>query len=136
MAIDNFTVYLRGHRFTLYTDHKPLETLSTVQTKTLNWLQQQLLEFNFDIRYKVGKANMAADALSRNTMAALNNVSGTLRQAKTADAYRNSSSSDASQAHQKGQNRLGKQALLADGLVWHILKQNKQRTQNVIQHQN
>ena len=51
-AIDNFAVYLRGLRFTLYTDHKPLETLSTVHTKTLNRLQQQLLEFDFDIRTK------------------------------------------------------------------------------------
>ena len=85
-AIDNFAVYLRGRRFTLYRDHKPLETLSTVHTKTLNRLQQQLLEFDFDIRYKEGKDNMAADALSRNTVAALDNYSGTTRQAQTADA--------------------------------------------------
>ena len=85
-AIDNFAVYLRGRRFTLYTDHKPLETLSTVHTKTLNRLQQQLLEFDFDIRYKEGKENTAADALSRNTVAALDEDSGTMRNAQTADA--------------------------------------------------
>ena len=34
-AIDNFAVYLRGRRFTLFSDHKPLEMLSTVHTKTL-----------------------------------------------------------------------------------------------------
>ena len=85
-AIDNFAVYLRGRRFTLFTDHKPLETLSTVHTKTLNRLQQQLLEFDFDIRYKEGKENTVADALSRNTIAALDDESGTLRKAQTADS--------------------------------------------------
>ena len=50
-AIDNFAVYLRGRRFTLFSDHKRLESLSTVHTKTLNRLQQQMLEFDFDIRY-------------------------------------------------------------------------------------
>ena len=48
-AFDNFAVYLRGRRFFLYTDHKPLETLSTVHTKTLNRLQQQLLEFDLSL---------------------------------------------------------------------------------------
>ena len=84
-AIDNFAVYLRGRKFTLYTDHKPLETLSTVHTKTLNRLQQQLLEFDFDIRYKEGKENTVAGALSRNTVEALDDESGTMRQAQTAD---------------------------------------------------
>ena len=42
-AIDNFSVYLRGRHFEIYTDPKPLETLSKVHTKTLNRLQEQLL---------------------------------------------------------------------------------------------
>ena len=108
-AIDNFAFYLRGRRFTLFMDHKPLESLSTMHTKTLNGLQQQLLEFDFDIRYKEGKGNTAADALSRNTVAALNDDSGTLRQAQTADALCNphgcSSSLATSGAHLKGRRR-------------------------------
>ena len=86
-AIDNFAVYLRGRQFTLVTDHKPLETLSMVHTKTLNRLQQQLLEFDFNIRYKEGKENTAADALSRNTAASLNDASRTMREAQTAEAF-------------------------------------------------
>ena len=85
-ANDNFAVYLRGKGFILFTDHKPLETLSMVHTKTLNRLQQQLHEFDFDIRYKEGKENTAADALSRITVSSLNDNSGTMRETQMADA--------------------------------------------------
>ena len=59
-------MYLRGKHFELFTDHKPLETLSKVHKKTLNCLEQQLLEFDFKINYRQGTSNSAADALSRN----------------------------------------------------------------------
>ena len=65
-AIDNFSVYLRGKHFELFTDHKPLETLSKVHKKTLNRIKQQLLEYDFKIDYRQGASNSAADALSRN----------------------------------------------------------------------
>ena len=65
-AIDHFSVYLTGRKFTLLTDHKPLTGLNTRQTKTLNRLQQQLSEFNFIIKYKEGKAHTVPDYLSRN----------------------------------------------------------------------
>ena len=65
-GIDYFSVYLTGKRFTLRTDHKPLETLTTVHTKTLNRLQQLMLEYEFDLEYTAGEDNSVADFLSRN----------------------------------------------------------------------
>ena len=65
-AIDYFSVYLMGREFHLWVDHRPLLSLSTVHKKTLNRLQQQLLEHSFKIGYKKGPTNVVADALSRN----------------------------------------------------------------------
>jgi hypothetical protein len=64
-GIEHFSVYLRGRKFTLYTDHKPLEKFSTVHTKTLNRLQQAMSEHDFVICHKPGH-EMPADFLSRN----------------------------------------------------------------------
>jgi hypothetical protein len=48
----------------LFTDHKPLEKLGHLHTKTLNGLQTALLETDFLVQYKKG-TNMPADYLSR-----------------------------------------------------------------------
>ena len=71
-AIDHFYVYLKGNRFKLIVDHRPMETLRTIHTKTLNRLQQQMNEYNFFIEYRPGKDNQVADALSRNPVDAIN----------------------------------------------------------------
>jgi hypothetical protein len=64
--IDYFDTYLTPPKqFTLCTDHRPLETMSTVHKKTLNNLQLLILKFNFVIEYKEGWRNTIADALSR-----------------------------------------------------------------------
>ena len=70
-GMDHFSTYLRGRKFTLFTDHRPLEKLGAVHTKTLNRLQQAMLEFNFDIQYKKGE-EMPADFLSRNVCESIN----------------------------------------------------------------
>jgi hypothetical protein len=62
--MDFFNEYLKGKRFILYTDHKPLEKLGHLHNKMLNRLQKALLELDFVIQYKKG-SNMPADYLSR-----------------------------------------------------------------------
>jgi RNase H-like domain found in reverse transcriptase len=57
-----FNEYLRGK--VLFTDHKPLEKLGHLNTKTLNRLQTALLENDSIVQYKKG-TNMPADCLSR-----------------------------------------------------------------------
>jgi transposase InsO family protein len=67
-GIEHFDVYLRGRRFALFTDHKPLEKLNAVHKKTLNRLQQQMCEYEFTMHYKRGEDNAVADFLSRNAI--------------------------------------------------------------------
>ena len=59
-----FREQLRGHRFILFTDHKPLATCAEAQGKSLTELQLLSLEFDFAIQHKKG-INMPADFLSR-----------------------------------------------------------------------
>ena len=70
-GIQYFDVYLRGRPFTLYSDHRPMEKLGSVHTRTLNRLQQLMLEYNFKIQYKPGSENTAPDFLSRNPVSAV-----------------------------------------------------------------
>ena len=69
-GMDHFGTYLRGRHFTLFTDHKPLEKLGKVHTKTLNRLQEAMNSFDFEIRYKKGE-EMPADFLSRNIVSTI-----------------------------------------------------------------
>jgi hypothetical protein len=63
-GMDFFNDYLKGKYFILYADHKPLEKLGHLHSKTLNKLQMALLEHDLVIQYKKG-SNMPADYLSR-----------------------------------------------------------------------
>jgi len=69
-AMDHFDTFLKGRHFILYTDHKPLEKLGKVHTKTLNRLQEMMLQYDFEICYKKG-SEMPADFLSRNAVSAI-----------------------------------------------------------------
>ncbi|XP_048484046.1 uncharacterized protein LOC125490066 [Plutella xylostella] len=62
-----FRPYLYGNSFTVITDHKPLEWLFKCKdpgSRLIRW-RLKLEEFEYDIRYKKGKINTNADALSR-----------------------------------------------------------------------
>jgi hypothetical protein len=69
-GMETFEVHLKGRQFKLFTDHKPLEKLGKVHTKTLNRLQQMMNLFSFEIIYKKGE-EMPADFLSRNAVDAI-----------------------------------------------------------------
>ena len=63
-------LYLIGARFTLETDHKPLEWLeaarkSQVRAERLQQWTLELRAFEFDVVHCPGKLNQHADALSR-----------------------------------------------------------------------
>jgi transposase InsO family protein len=70
-GIEHFCNYLRGRHFILYTDHKPLEPLGKVHTRTFNRLQELMTHYDFEICYKKGE-EMPADFISRH---AINSVS-------------------------------------------------------------
>ena len=59
--------YLKGERFEVFSDHKSLKYLFT--QKDLNLRQRRRMEFiedyDFELHYHPGKANVVADALSR-----------------------------------------------------------------------
>ncbi|GKB78374.1 putative reverse transcriptase domain-containing protein, partial [Tanacetum coccineum] len=66
-ALKMWRHYLYGTRCTIFTDHKSLQHI--LDQKELNMRQRRWLEllsdYDFDIRYHPGKANVVANALSR-----------------------------------------------------------------------
>ena len=64
---EKFRDYLIGGAFTVLTDNNPLSYLETCKLSAadLRWVSE-LSSFNFKIKYRPGKKNQAADALSRN----------------------------------------------------------------------
>jgi transposase InsO family protein len=69
-AIDVFRPYLYGRRFTVVTDHKPLEWLMTKvepSGRLARWALK-IQEFDIAIGYRPGKTNQNADCLSRMPM--------------------------------------------------------------------
>ena len=63
---EKYREYLYGANFVVYTDNNPLSYLMTskVGATEMRWVSQ-LGQFNFDIKFRPGKHNRNADALSR-----------------------------------------------------------------------
>jgi ribonuclease HI len=126
-GIEHFDVYLRGKKFTLYMDHKPLEKLSTIHTKTLNRLQQLMTEYTFETRYKPGPENSVADYLSRNVVAALTDESGSIKEAqdndkKIADVkkfLKTKKLPKGDNTYVQWVRRIAQDCTIEEGLVWH-----------------
>lgn len=66
-AVEHFQIYLTGAQFIVYTDHKALlsiDKLKAANARLTRW-SLFLQTFLFQIRYRAGKFNTNADALSR-----------------------------------------------------------------------
>ena len=83
-GMETFEVHLKGRHFKLFTDHKPLEKLGKVHTKTLNRLQQMMNLYSFEVIYKKGD-EMPADFLSRNAVDAIKFDLGTYAREQNKD---------------------------------------------------
>jgi hypothetical protein len=85
-AMEHFSTYLIGRHFTLYTDHKPMEKLGKVHTRTFHRLQELMNTFDFEIMYKKG-SEMPADFLSRNAINTINLQAEDLAQHQQQDPF-------------------------------------------------
>ena len=73
-ATKHFHHYLYGQkRFIIFSDHKPLLKLNKVHQKTKHRLEEHLTDYTFDVVYRKGEDQEAADFLSRNAIDILDN---------------------------------------------------------------
>jgi hypothetical protein len=66
-ALKLWRYYLMGNRCNIYTDHKSLKyifTLSDLNMRQRRWLEL-IKDYDLEVHYHPGKANVVADALSR-----------------------------------------------------------------------
>ena len=78
-AIAKFRPYLYGRKFTLMNDHGPLKWIDSVKDprqRLIRW-RLKLQDYEYTFKYKPGKLNIKADALSRNPV---ENKATTLKQ--------------------------------------------------------
>jgi hypothetical protein len=132
-GMEHFSTYLRGRKFTLYTDHRPLEKLGTVHTKTLNRLQQAMTDYDFIIKYKKGE-EMPADFLSRNVCEEIDVFASDLPRLQQEDklvrALRNFLKEkimpdDATARDKQTIERVSKECFLENDILWRRMNKNE-----------
>ena len=67
-AINHLHHYLKGRKFKIISDNKPLVNKSNKIDKSINRLQQALIDFDAEIVHLPGRKNVVADLLSRNAL--------------------------------------------------------------------
>jgi hypothetical protein len=137
-GMDHFSTYLRGRHFTLFTDHKPLEKLGKVHTKTLNRLQEAMNQFDFEIIYKKG-SEMPADFLSRNVVASVSLSNEQLVQQQDLDpfikvikAFLLNRQLPSNPEQQNVVKRLAMDCFIEDDLVWRRIKRSYEPSRVVL----
>ena len=66
-SIEHFQTYLLGHHFKVHTDNNPLTYFLTspyMDATKERWINE-LVKYDFSLKYQKGKNNTVADALSR-----------------------------------------------------------------------
>jgi len=137
-GMDHYDTYLRGRPFILYTDHRPLEKLGKVHTKTLNRLQEAMGRYNFEIIYKKG-SEMPADYLSRNVVNAISWDNDELAKAQEGDpcirALRDfllNKQLPRDETCQRVVKHFADDCFVEDGLVWKRVKRKYEPSRVVI----
>jgi transposase InsO family protein len=137
-GIDHFEVYLRGRKFVIYSDHRPLEKLSCVHTKTLNRLQEKMNNFDFIIQYKKG-SEMPADFLSRNALEEINVFTPDLPLLQARDEFANAvieflqhNKLPADKKKAVYIKHIGQQCFLEDNILWRRLARHNAPTRTVL----
>ena len=137
-GIQHFDVHLRGRKFVVYSDHKPLEKLSLVHSKTLNRLQQIMNEYDFLIQYKNGK-EMPADFLSRNVLSPIDVFAHDLPKLQAADEFASMvakflkrSTLPADKTKAAYIKRMAPQCFFVDNILWRKLYRHNMPPKSVL----
>lgn len=80
-ALDTFRNYLYGTaKLIIFTDHQPLTYALSNKNRNIKMKRWKAIleEYNYEIKYKPGKSNVVADALSRAVVRNVNSLTGTV----------------------------------------------------------